>query len=70
MSTCPAGNLELPFWGPNKATDEELKTVCHPLKVEVWELANRALLGVWKPAERAIYSGFHGLDNQNRVLTQ
>jgi len=61
LSTCPAGSLELPLWGPNKATDEELKGVCHPLKVEVWDVGDAALLKDWKPSERASYSGFHGL---------
>jgi hypothetical protein len=42
-------------------TDEELKSVCHPLKVQVWELSDKNALEGWKPAERASYSGFHGL---------
>jgi uncharacterized protein YcgI (DUF1989 family) len=61
LSTCPAGSLELPLWGANKATDEELKGVCHPLKVEVWDVGDKTLLKDWKPSERASYSGFHGL---------
>jgi uncharacterized protein len=60
LSTCPAGSLELPLWGPDKATDEELKSVCHPLKIQVWELGDRTLLEGWKSPERASYSGFHG----------
>jgi len=55
--------LELPLWGPDKATDEELKSVCHPLKVQVWELADSSLLKGWESPERAKYSGFHGLKN-------
>jgi uncharacterized protein len=60
LSTCPAGSLELPLWGPDKVSDEELKSVCHPLKVQVWEMSDKDLLEGWKPAERASYSGFHG----------
>ena len=63
LSTCPAGSLELPLWGPNKATDEELKSVCHPLKVEVWEVGDSSLLKGWKSPKRASYSGFHGFKN-------
>ena len=61
LSTCPAGSLELPLWGPNKATDEELISVCHPLKVKVWEMGDKTVLEGWKSAERASYSGVHGL---------
>ena len=61
LSTCPAGSLELPLWGPDKVTDEELKSVCHPLKVQVWEVGDKSLVERWKPPERAGYCGFHGL---------
>lgn len=61
LSTCPAGSLELPLWGPDKATDEELKSLCHPLKVQVWEVGDKSLVGNWKSPERAGYNGFHGL---------
>jgi uncharacterized protein len=66
LSTCPAGSLELPLWGPNRATDEELKNVCHPLKVQVWEITEKSLLEGWKSPERAGYKGFHGL--MGRIL--
>jgi uncharacterized protein YcgI (DUF1989 family) len=61
LSTCPAGSLELPLWGPDKVTDEELKSICHPLKIQVWELGDKSLLEGWKSPERARYNGFHGL---------
>ncbi len=61
LSTCPAGSLELPLWGPNKVTDEELKSVCNPLKVQVWKVGDKSLLEIWKSPERASYSGVHGL---------
>jgi uncharacterized protein len=61
LSTCPAGSLELPLWGPNRATDEELMSVCHPLKVQVWEITEKSLLEGWRSPERARYMGFHGL---------
>jgi hypothetical protein len=41
-------------------TYEELKSVCHPLKVQVWEVGDKGLLEVWKSPERATYSGCHG----------
>jgi uncharacterized protein len=61
LSTCPAGSLELPLWGPDKVTDEELKSVCHPLRVQVWELGDKSVLQAWNCPQRASYSGFHGL---------
>ena len=59
LSTCPGGSLELPIWGPDKASDEELKNVCHPLKVQVWELQDKSLLGRWSSPERARYRELH-----------
>lgn len=61
LSTCPAGSLELPLWGPNKATDDELRSVCHPLKVQVWEMEEKSLLEGWKPPEYSGYRGMHGI---------
>jgi uncharacterized protein len=61
LSTCPAGSLALPLWGPDKASDDKLKAICHPLQIQVWELEDRAVLEGWYPPERASYGGFHGL---------
>ena len=61
LSTCPAGSLELPLWGPNKATNEELLSVCHPLKVQVWKVGNESLFEGWKSPRSSCYRGMHGL---------
>jgi uncharacterized protein YcgI (DUF1989 family) len=60
LSTCPGGDLELPMWGPDAATDEQQVEHCHPLAVEVFTL-DRELLADWTPPAAATYAGRHGL---------
>ena len=59
LSTCPGGDLSVPLWGP-EARDP--LSVCRPLRVEVYRLADGKLDG-WSqptPAFKA-YKGAHGL---------
>jgi uncharacterized protein YcgI (DUF1989 family) len=57
LSTCPAGDLSIPFWGPEARDPIE---VCRPLAVEVYKPRN-ALTDGWQVPERAKYSGNHGM---------
>ena len=59
LSTCPGGDLSVPLWGP-EARDP--LSICRPLAVEVYRLAD-GLLDGWReprPAHEA-YKGAHGL---------
>ncbi|MFI0423507.1 urea carboxylase-associated family protein [Spongiactinospora sp. 9N601] len=57
LSTCPAGDLSLPFWGPEARDPLE---VCRPLAVEVHRPA-AGLIDGWSPTPPASYQGVHGL---------
>ncbi|WP_405793596.1 urea carboxylase-associated family protein [Streptomyces sp. NBC_01506] len=57
LSTCPAGDLSLPLWGPD-AVDP--LSVCRPLGVEVYRVAPEALHR-WEPPRSPAYAGRHGL---------
>ena len=61
LSTCPAGSLEVPLWGTERVSDDELKRLCHPLQVQVWELSDKTLLERWQSPNRAEYDGIHGI---------
>jgi uncharacterized protein YcgI (DUF1989 family) len=60
LSTCPGGDLALPLWGPDAASDEEQLAHCHPLDVAVYDVEASRLEG-WTPPAPAAYSGGHGL---------
>ncbi len=55
VSLCPGGDLAVPLWG--EGSDAEPN--CNPLRVQVFDLPERALRN-WRPAERAAYEGVHG----------
>lgn len=55
VSLCPGGDLAVPLWG--EGSDAEPN--CNPLRVQVFDLPERALSN-WQPAERAAYAGVHG----------
>jgi hypothetical protein len=57
LSTCPAGDLSIPFWGPDARDPLE---VCRPLAVEVYRPASELIEG-WTTPPVASYAGRHGL---------
>ncbi|WP_020669532.1 urea carboxylase-associated family protein [Amycolatopsis nigrescens] len=57
LSTCPAGDLSIPFWGPDARDPIE---VCRPLAVEVYRPAAELTEG-WRRPEKAAYRGLHGV---------
>ncbi|MFI0404369.1 urea carboxylase-associated family protein [Actinomadura sp. 3N508] len=57
LSTCPAGDLSIPLWGPDARDPLE---VCRPLAVEVYR-PDAGLLEGWSPPPVASYAGLHGL---------
>ncbi|PSK98483.1 hypothetical protein CLV63_105157 [Murinocardiopsis flavida] len=57
LSTCPAGDLSVPFWGPDARDPID---VCRPLAVEVYRPAEELTAG-WSTPPRAAYRGMHGL---------
>ena len=57
LSTCPAGDLSIPLWGPDARDPIE---VCRPLAVEVHRAAEE-LTADWSPPQCASYRGTHGL---------
>lgn len=57
LSTCPAGDLSIPLWGPAARDPIE---VCRPLAIEVYR-PDPALTEDWSPPPTAAYRGVHGL---------
>lgn len=57
LSTCPAGDLSIPLWGPEARDPLE---VCRPLAVEVHR-PDPALLDGWQPCTGSGYRGLHGI---------
>jgi uncharacterized protein len=57
LSTCPAGDLSVPLWGPEARDPLE---VCRPLAVEVYRPAAELVEG-WATPRVASYAGGHGL---------
>lgn len=57
LSTCPAGDISAPFWGPDSKDRPDL---CRPLGIEVWK-PTPSLLDGWTSPKRADYAGMHGL---------
>jgi uncharacterized protein YcgI (DUF1989 family) len=56
LSTCPAGDLSVPFWGPDA---RDTIDVCRPLAVEVYTPAAE-LVSQWSSPPPAAYDGRHG----------
>ncbi|KAF2442857.1 hypothetical protein P171DRAFT_464587 [Karstenula rhodostoma CBS 690.94] len=67
LSTCPGGDLSA--WGWHQAEGDagdkpDMKSTCRPIKVEVFELSERAkeeVLKDWKEPEVSGYAGLHGM---------
>lgn len=57
MSTCPAGDLSVETWGPNRG---DPSSTCRPLAVEIYK-PRQDLLEGWKRTSPADYRGLHGL---------
>jgi uncharacterized protein len=57
LSTCPAGDLSIPLWGPDARDPIE---VCRPLGVEIYRPAPEILNG-WQQPTSPPYRGMHGL---------
>nr|WP_042181108.1 DUF1989 domain-containing protein [Kibdelosporangium sp. MJ126-NF4]CTQ96561.1 Aminomethyltransferase (EC 2.1.2.10) [Kibdelosporangium sp. MJ126-NF4] len=57
LSTCPAGDLSIPLWGPDARDPLE---VCRPIAVEVYR-PDPALLDDWTPPAGPGYRGLHGI---------
>jgi uncharacterized protein YcgI (DUF1989 family) len=57
LSTCPAGDLSVPFWGPDARDPID---VCRPLAVEVYRPTKELTEG-WSSPPSAAYQGLHGL---------
>lgn len=67
LSTFPGGDLSIPLLGPDARDTLE---VCHPLRVEVYDVPTELLAG-WEPPRPAPYRGLHGVtlpdwDNRRR----
>jgi uncharacterized protein YcgI (DUF1989 family) len=59
LSTCPGGDLS--SWGWGEGTGGNMKEVCRPIKVEVFEIGDNQVLGSWKAPEKPDYRGCHGM---------
>ncbi|MFC0112942.1 urea carboxylase-associated family protein [Kibdelosporangium aridum] len=57
LSTCPAGDLSIPLWGPDARDPLE---VCRPIAVEVYR-PDPALTKDWQPPVSSGYQGLHGI---------
>lgn len=57
LSTCPAGDLSIPLWGPEAQDPLE---VCRPIGVQVFRPPARLLDG-WSTPRPSAYAGRHGL---------
>ncbi|KAJ8110177.1 hypothetical protein OPT61_g6909 [Boeremia exigua] len=63
LSTCPGGDLSRWGWGQanEEAGEEDMKSTCRPIRVEVLEVRDRSVLEGWKSPERSSYRGCHGM---------
>ncbi|MCE7009569.1 DUF1989 domain-containing protein [Kibdelosporangium philippinense] len=57
LSTCPAGDLSVPLWGPDARDALE---VCRPIAVEVYR-PDPGLTEDWRPPVSSKYQGLHGI---------
>ncbi|MDH2433023.1 urea carboxylase-associated family protein [Pokkaliibacter sp. MBI-7] len=57
ISTCPGGDLSVHLWGPEA---EDPLSVCRPLRIEVFKVAEELLQG-WQSPTSPAYKGQHGL---------
>lgn len=57
LSTCPAGDLSIPLWGPEARDPLE---VCRPLEIEIHRPAAELVDG-WTQPESPAYRGLHGI---------
>lgn len=59
--TCPGGDLSA--WGFGADSERDMAQCCRPLRVEVFELRDTALLAElgWRPAAVSPYRGQHGV---------
>lgn len=57
LSTCPAGDLSIPLWGPDARDPLE---VCRPIAVEVYR-PDPGLTKDWQPPVSSGYQGLHGI---------
>lgn len=57
LATCPGGDLSVAMWGPGAGDPLE---VCRPIDIEVYKVAEAALVG-WESPGRAAYRALHGL---------
>ncbi|RSM75824.1 DUF1989 domain-containing protein [Kibdelosporangium aridum] len=57
LSTCPAGDLSIPLWGPDARDPLE---VCRPIAVEVYRPDPELTKG-WQPPVGSGYQGLHGI---------
>ncbi|KAF1348243.1 hypothetical protein EJ07DRAFT_27854, partial [Lizonia empirigonia] len=63
LSTCPGGDLSAWGWTQaDEATQEgAMKSTCRPIRVEVLQVKDRAVLEGWVRPEKSAYSGCHGM---------
>lgn len=58
LSTCPHGDMSQPIWGEGAGDPID---ICRPVGVEVYDVADKALLDKWQSPAVSDYSGAHGL---------
>lgn len=58
LSTCPGGDLSKFGWG---SSDEDMKSTCRPLGVEIYNLKDKTILQGWQAPVSPQYRGAHGL---------
>lgn len=61
LSTCPGGDLSLWGWNKNPQGPDEMLQCCRPLGVEVYKIADPAVLEGWSEPQPVTYKGLHGI---------
>jgi uncharacterized protein YcgI (DUF1989 family) len=60
LSTCPGGDLSV--WGFGEEAERRMRSVCRPLKVEVFEIeGEESVLAGWEEPRAPAYEGMHGM---------
>jgi uncharacterized protein YcgI (DUF1989 family) len=59
LSTCPGGDLS--NWGWAEGEGGNMLDCCRPIKVEVFEVADKEVLKGWEEPKRPDYRGCHGM---------